>query len=262
MKNKSKYIVFITGAFVTHHGWLPWKEFFENHGYICIVKPWPLKDGTASELRARQGQDTDLGLMQYSEVLDHYADIIRELPEKPILIGHSVGGLTTQLLVQRDLAVAGIALHPVPPQGVISFKWSFLKSVWKPLGLFTSARKTHLMSLAEWQYAFTNGMSLEDQLESYDQNVIPESKTVLRDTLSSTAHIDFKKPHAPLLILSGTNDHIIPASLNYSNFKKYKNSSSITEYKEFEETNHYVVSLPKWQRQANYILDWLGKYEI
>lgn len=259
---KTKYIVFITGAFVTHHGWLPWKEYFESKGYICIVKPWPLKDGTAEELRKRQGKDTDLGLMRYAQVLEHYADIIKSLPEKPILIGHSVGGLTTQLLVQRDLAVAGIALHPVPPQGVLSLKWSFLKSVWKPLGLFTSARKTHLMSLSEWQYAFTNGMTLDEQMDSWNTNVIPESKTVLRDTLSGIARIDFAKKHAPLLILSGSDDHIIPASLNFSNYSRYKKNGSVTDYKEFADANHYVVSQDGWQRQANYILDWIERNSI
>jgi len=259
---KTRYIVFITGAFVSHHGWLPWKDYFESQGYVCVVEPWPQKDGTAREQRQRQGKDTDLGLMRYSRVLDHYERIIRSLPEKPILIGHSVGGLTTQLLLQRNIAVAGIAIHPVPPQGVISFKWSFIKSVWKPLGLFTSARRTHLMSLSEWQYAFTNGMGLADQMESYDRNVVPESKTVLRDTLSNTAHIDFKKEHVPLLILAGSDDHIIPSSLNKTNFRKYKNQASITDFKEFEDTNHYVVSLPGWKRQANYILDWLDKYDI
>lgn len=262
METKSQYIVFITGAFVSHHGWLPWKEFFESKGYACIVMPWPYKEGTAREQRARQGEDLDLALMRYDEVLDHYADIIKGLPEKPILIGHSVGGLTTQLLVQRGLASAGIAIHPVAPQGVLSFKWSFLRSVWKPLGLFTSTRKTHCMSLSEWQYAFTNGMHPHEQLESYDANVVPESKTVLRGTLTKTARVDFRKPHAPLLILSGSADHIIPSSLNYSNFKRYKNRDSIVEYKEFEGVNHYVVSLPDWKVQANYILDWIGKHNI
>ncbi|NUY81976.1 alpha/beta fold hydrolase [Flavobacterium sp. MAH-1] len=262
METKTKHIVFITGAFVTHKSWLHWKTYFEGKGYTCSLEPWPHKDKAVEELRARQGKDLDLALMPYSEVLDHYERIIKQMPEKPILIGHSVGGLTTQLLLQRGIAVAGIAIHPAPPQGVLSFKWSFLRAVWHPLAFFTSARKTHLMSFPQWQYAFTNGMDFDEQLMSYEENVIPESKTVLRNALGRTAHIDFERPHAPLLILSGSIDNIIPASLNLSNFKRYKNRESITDYKEFEAANHYVVSAPGWKRQADYILDWITKYGI
>lgn len=256
---KSKTIVFITGAFVSHTGWDQWRAYFESKGYTTLAPAWPEKEATASTLRDRQPNDTGLANLRYSEVLDHHAKIIQELPEKPILIGHSLGGLTSQLLLQRGIAAAAVAIHSAPPQGVFSFEFSFLKSLWKPLGLFRSAKKTHLMSFKEWQYAFTNELSYAVQKDSYEKNTIPESRTVLRDTLTSVSKIDFSKPHAPLLFVAGNKDHIMPASLNYKNYKKYKNNGSITNYKEFEGKNHYVLGLPTWKEEADYILNWIEK---
>ena len=256
---KSKTVVFITGAFVSHTGWDQWKTYFESKGYTTLAPAWPQKDAPASTLRDRQPNDTGLANLRYAEVLDHYAKIIQELPEKPILIGHSLGGLTAQLLLQRGIAAAAVAIHSAPPQGVLSFEFSFLKSLWKPLGPFSSTKKTHLMSFEEWQYAFTNGLSYAVQKDAYEKNTIPESRTVLRDTLTSVSRIDFSKPHAPLLFISGNKDHIMPASLNYKNYKKYKNNGSVTNYKEFEGKNHFVLGLPTWKEEADYALNWIQK---
>ena len=162
-----------------------------------------------------------------------------------------------QLLLQRGVGAAGIAIHSVPPQGVITFKFSFLRATWGPLGFFTSARYTYMMPLSSWQYAFTNGMTMEEQECSYYKFAVPESKQLVRDGLTSAAAIDFSKPHAPLLFMSGSKDHIMPASLNYSNYKRYTNKNSITDYKMFEGKNHYVLGQPGWQQHIEYILQWL-----
>lgn len=258
--NESKTIVFITGAFVHNSGWDQWKTYFEAEGYRVLAPAWPAKDAPVETLRKRQ-PDPAIAALRLTQVVDHFAKIIRELPEKPILIGHSMGGLMTQLLVQKDLAAAGIAIHSVPPQGVMTLKFSFLKATWGPLGLFTSANKSFLMSFKQWQYAFTNGMPEAIQRETYEQSVIPESKRISRDTLTSAAKIDFKKPHAPLLIMAGTEDHIMPASLNRTNFKKYaQNNGSVTEFKEFAGRNHFVVGQPTWRENADYILDWIERH--
>lgn len=255
----SKTIVFVTGAFVTHLGWDPWKAYFESKGYKTIAPPWPFKDGTPEELRKRQPNDTGLAALTLSEVIDNYIKIIKSLPEKPIVIGHSLGGLMTQIIVNRDHAAAGIAIHPVPPLGVFPYEFSFLKAGWKSLGLFTSLKKTYLMSFKDWQYAFVNGMTLKDQQLAYEQNTIPESKTVARGGLTKAAAVDFAKPHVPLLIMSGSEDNIIPAHLNFRNYKKYVKNGSVLDYKEFAGRNHYVVGLPTWKENADYILEWIDK---
>ena len=255
----SKTIVFITGAFVSHHSWAEWQSYFESKGYKTIAPAWPFKDAPAEELRKRQPNDTQLASLTLTQLVDHYAAIIKALPEKPIVIGHSLGGLVTQIIVNRDLAAAGIAIHSVPPLGIIPYEFSFLKAGWKSLGLFTSLKKTYLMSFKDWQYAFVNTMPLQEQKEAYEQYTIPESKTVARGGLSSAAKVDFAKPHAPLLLTSGSIDTIIPAHLNIRNYKKYKNNGSVLDYKEFEGRNHYVIGQPGWVGDADYILDWIKK---
>jgi len=255
---KSKHIMFVTGAFVTHLGWKPWQEYFESKGFKTVAPAWPFKDGTPDELRKRQPNDIGLAKLTLNEVIDHYASVAKSLPDKPIAIGHSLGGLITQILVNRGIVAAAAVLHPVPPLGVFPYEFSFLKAGWKSLGLFTSTKKTYLMSLKDWQYAFVNGMSLEDQKKAWEENTIPESKSVARGGLSSAAKVDFKKPHPPLLIIAGSKDHIIPAHLNRRNFKAYKkDNGSVLDYKEFEGINHFVVGLPSWRMQADYIYDWL-----
>jgi fermentation-respiration switch protein FrsA (DUF1100 family) len=102
-------------------------------------------------------------------------------------------------------------------------------------------------------------MTCEEQKESYFRLAIPESKLIVRDTITRAARINFKKPHAPLLITSGSTDHTIPASLNYSNYKKYQKGSSVTDYKEFAGRNHFVLGQSSWIEDANFILDWIQK---
>jgi pimeloyl-ACP methyl ester carboxylesterase len=260
--NQTKTVVFVTGAFVHHSGWNQWKAYFEEKGYTTLNPAWPFKDASVQELRDRQPNDTGLANLRLDELVEHYAKIVRALPEKPILIGHSYGGLIVQKLVEQGLGVAGIPIHSVPPQGTFTFKWSFYKSTWGALGLFTSVKKTYLMPFSTWQYAFTNGMKLEDQQKAYDENTIPESKRTTRDGLGSMAKIDFKKPHAPLLFVAGTDDHIMPASLNYSNYKRYikGNSGSVTDFIELPNRNHFVLGLPNWKETADVILDWIAEH--
>lgn len=255
----SKTIVFVTGAFVTNLGWKPWQEYFESKGYTTYAPAWPHKEGTAKEARDRRPNDIALARVTINDAINTYADFIKTLPEKPIVIGHSFGGLITQVLLNRGLAAAAVAVHSVPPLGVIPYEFSFIKAGWRSFGLFTSLDKTYMMSFKTWQYAFTNGMSLEAQQKAYDENTIPESKRAARGGLSLAAKIDFKKEHAPLLFLAGTVDNIIPASLNKRNFKRYKNSNSVTEFKEFANHNHFVVGLDDYKETADYILNWLAK---
>jgi pimeloyl-ACP methyl ester carboxylesterase len=252
----SKTVVFVTGAFVSNIGWDEWRTYFESKGYKTIAPPWPYKEESPAVLRNSQ-PDSLIATLRLKQLVDYYADIISKLPEKPILIGHSQGGLITQLLLQRGIGEAGVAYHSAPPKGVLSLKYSFIKSVSPALGLFRSSKKTYLMTFKQWQYAFTNGMPLEVQQATYDRLVVPESRSVLRDALGKAGKIDFKAPHAPLLFISGSIDHILPASLNYSNYKRYKDSSSITDYKELPGRNHFAMGQPTWKEDADYILAWI-----
>lgn len=255
---KSKTIIFITGAFVSNSCWDEWRTYFESKGYTTHAPAWLHKDATVEELRSRQpGKDKKLALLTLKELVDHYADIIKSLPEKPIVIGHSYGGMLTQIMVNRDLAAAGIAIHSIPPLGVLPYEFSFLKAGWKSLGILTPLEKTYLMSFKDWQYAFVNGMQLDVQKATYEKYIIPESKTVARGALTSAAKVDYKKPHVPLLFTAGDTDHITPAHLNNRNFKAYKKNGSVLDYKLFKGRNHFVLGLPTWKEDADYILDWI-----
>lgn len=258
-KTSLKTVVFITGAFVHHSCWDDWKNHFESKGYQTIVPPWPHKNASAEALR-NSHPNSDIAANRLVTLTEHYDNIIRSLPEKPILIGHSIGGLITQLLLQRGLGRSGVAIHSVPPQGIMTFKFSFLKAGWGPLGFFTPTRKSFLMSFEQWKYAFTNGMDCDAQKETYYNYAIPESKLIVRDTITAAAKVNFQAPHAPLLLTAGSEDHTIPASLNYANYKKYRNSDSVTDYKEFKGRNHFVLGQTTWKEDADYILEWLNKH--
>jgi pimeloyl-ACP methyl ester carboxylesterase len=255
----TKDIVFVTGAFVSNNCWDEWRTYFESKGFNTVAPAWPFKDGTAAELRARQPHDTDLAKLTLNELVDHYAGIVQSYAEKPIVIGHSLGGLITQIITNRDLAAAGVAIHSVPTLGVFPYEFSFLKAGWKSLGIFTSLDETYLMSFEDWQYAFVNEMPLEVQKAAYDKYTIPESKVVARGGLSHAAEVDYEKDHPPLLLTAGSIDNIIPAHLNIRNFEKYEKNDSVTEYAEFEGRNHFVLGQPTWQEDADYIISWLAK---
>lgn len=257
-KKTASSIVFITGAFVHHSCWDEWRTYFGAHGFDTFATPWPHKNAPAETLRNRQ-PDAAIASNRLASITNYFADTIKEMKEPPILIGHSIGGLIVQLLLQGGIGAAGVAIHPVAPRGIFTFNPSFLKAGWAALGFFTSTRKSFLHSFKSWQYAFTNGMTVDQQKDSYYRYAIPESKRIVRDTIGSAAKVDYKKKKAPLLITSGDLDHSIPASLNYSNYKKYRNNPSVTDYKKFPARNHFVLGQPGWKEDAEFILQWLSR---
>ncbi|MXN90622.1 alpha/beta fold hydrolase [Flavobacterium sp. Sd200] len=253
----SKTIVFITGAFVSHTCWDAWQNYYKTKGYTCIAPPWPFKNENTQELRNKRPNDTDLAGLRLRKIIEHYETIIASLPEKPIVIGHSLGGLIAQILVNKNLICAGIAIHSAPPKGIFSFEWPILKLIWKPLGYFTSTKKTYMMSLSHWKKAFANGIDVNEQIISYEKYAVPESKLAVRDSLGNVSKIDFFKLHPPLLFITGSEDNLTPNSLNYENYIKYNKDNAITDYKEFKGKTHFSIALPGWQDEADYILSWL-----
>jgi pimeloyl-ACP methyl ester carboxylesterase len=257
---KSKTVLFVTGAFVSNSCWDQWRMYFESKGYTTTAPPWPHKEGSAKALRDKRPNDVPLAQLTMEEMLEHYVNIAKGLPEKPIVIGHSFGGLITQIIVNRDLAAAGIAIHSAPPKGILPYEFSFLKAGWKLFGFFTSLKKTYLMSFKDWQYAFVNEMPLEEQKRAYEMFTIPESKTAARGALTDVAKVDFNKKHVPLLFMAGSIDHTMPPHLNFRNFNRYRKNGSVLEYKEFPGRNHFVLGQSTWKENADYILDWVASH--
>ena len=127
--------------------------------------------------------------------------------------------------------------------------------------LFSSSKQTYLMTFNRWRHSIANGLDYQQQKELYYQYVIPESKKIIREAFCGAAKIDFNRPHVPLLLTSGGNDKLIPASLNYSNYKKYAIGSSITDYVEFKAHTHLVFGVPGWREETECILHWLQGLE-
>jgi len=253
----SRSIVFVHGMFVTPRCWDRWVERYQQAGLQCHAPPWPGRDRPIAELRARH-PDPELGKLTLPEIVDAYDAFIRALPEPPALIGHSMGGLIVQLLLQRGLGAAGVAIDSAPPKGVSSAKWSFLKSNWPVISPFADKLQPYFMPLSGFIYAFAHTLDAEAQRAAYQQQVVPESRQVGRGPLGAAAKIDFTRPHAPLLLIAGELDRIIPASLNRANHAKYRDPGSVTAYKEFPGRTHYIIGQPGWQEVADFARDWLA----
>jgi pimeloyl-ACP methyl ester carboxylesterase len=236
--------------------WERWVPYFQAKGYRCLAPDWPGRDKPIEVLR-KNHPDSQLGQLTLSIVLEYLVNLIKTLDEKPILMGHSMGGLIVQLLLQRDLAAAGVAIDSAPPMGVFTTKLSFLKSNWPHITPFVSQGSPIEMSFERFQYAFVNTLPLAEQRAAYDRYVVPESRRVPRNSL--TARVDFKKPHSPLLLIAGSADNIIPASLNKSNYAKYKQSHSVTDFKEFAGRTHFTIGQKNWEEIADYVIAWFNK---
>ena len=253
----SKTIVFIHGMFMTPLCWEHWVARYEAQGLHCLAPAWPGRDEPVEALR-RKHPDPELGKLTLLAVVEHMAGVAAALPEKPVLVGHSLGGLVVQLLLQRGAAAAGVALDPAPPFGVITTKWSFLKSNWPAINPFAPKSQPVQMTFEQFRYAFVNGLPPAEQQAAYDRYAVPESRRVPAALLTGAARVDFKRPHAPLLITAGENDHIIPAALNRSNFARYKGPASVTEFKEFPGRTHFLIGQTGWEEVADFVLAWIN----
>jgi len=251
----SKTIFFIHGLFTTRRCWEPWIARYQAYGYRCVPYAYPGRDRPVETLK-RNHPDPALGALSIADVIDHLARTIQSLEEPPILIGYSFGGLLTQLMLQRGLGVAGIALSSAPPQGVISTKWSFIRSVWPGLNPLISGSKPYYMSFEQFQYAFAHTLPLAEQRALYDRQIVPESRRLGRGLFSNHARVDFKRARPPLLLIAAAEDRIIPASLNWANYERYKASPSLTDFKEFPGRIHYIIGQRGWEEVADQALTW------
>lgn len=254
----SKTIVLIHGMFMTPLCWEKWIPYYESKGYRVFAPAWPGRDKSVEELR-KAHPDPELAKLKLNHIVDHMEAFIKGLNEKPAIIGHSMGGLAVQILLQRDVAVAGIAIDPAPPAGVFTTEWSFVKSNFPAINPFLLSQPVQ-MTFEHFQYAFANSLPLDEQRAAYDRYMVPESRGVPISSLGDAGKVDFSKPRRPLLITAGEKDHIIPASLNRSNRNKYK-TPSVTDFKEFAGRDHFLIGSRGWEEIADTCLDWLGKIE-
>jgi len=253
----SQTIVFIHGLFVNPACWEHWISFFERHGYTCHAPANLYHGGKPEELRKHV--DPRLGKISLEDEVQHFAGFIDNLPEKPVLIGHSLGGLVVQKLLDLGKAVAGVCIDGVPPKGIYTLEWSFWKSNFPVLNFFKG--DSVYEPNKEWfHYAFCHTLTKEESDKVFDELVVPESRNIPRDTLKDFAAIDFDKPHFPLLFVAGEKDHIVPNSLVRENFESYKHTNSKKEFIEFAGRTHYIIGQQGWEEVADHVLYWVQDY--
>ncbi len=258
---KAKNVVFIHGMYMTPLCWEHWTGYFETAGYRSLAPGWPGREKAVDLLRKAQ-PDPELGRLTLQAVVTHFDKLVRSLDERPILIGHSMGGLVVQLLLQQNIAAAGVAIDPAPPLGVFTLSWPFLRSNWPHINPFVAKDQPIWMSFERFQYAFCNAMPLAEQRSAYDRYVVPESRRVPAQALTRVARIDFSKPHPPLLLIAGSEDHLIPAALVRANFRRYRASPSLTDLREFAGRKHFIIGQTNWKEVADGILSWLKQRDI
>ncbi len=254
-------IVFLHGAWVTPACWEPFDGYFRERGYETIAPAWPGKNRTVAEIRSDPSPLAGLGGQQ---IIDHYAGVIRSLPEPPILIGHSFGGLFVQVLLSQGLGAAGVAIDPAPPKGVIATQPSAFRALGSVLVKPGNRRKVVRWTFEQFRWAFTHTLSEADARAAYDRHVTPETGRIFfQGGLSaldrhSPFSVDFNKPgRAPLMIIAGGADRIVPASLNRANHRKYRAAPVPVDYREFPGRTHWIIAQDGWQEVAGHIADWI-----
>jgi pimeloyl-ACP methyl ester carboxylesterase len=248
-------IVFIHGMYMNSASWQPWVAHAAARGLIGHAPSWPYHDGDPSHLRTHV--DPGLGRLNLGAVVRHMAGYIETLPAPPVLIGHSVGGLVVQRLINDGYGLAGVSISPAPPLGVLSFSPHFVRANFPHVNPFAGNRPVH-MTPARFHYTFCNTMSRADSDEAFERYVVPESRNVPRATLTPQARVDFRRRHAPLLIIAGDRDHLTPATMVRRNAAAYKATGGRVDLREFSHRSHFICNQDGWEEVADACLDWLS----
>jgi pimeloyl-ACP methyl ester carboxylesterase len=260
MPQQPHSIVLINGLWMTALSWENWVKRYTDKGFRVVAKSWPGMDIDINELRRNPAPIARLGI---AEIVDRYEKIIRGLDSAPIIIGHSFGGLITQILIDRGLGAVGVAIAPAPVKGIIFLPFSTLRVSFPALSNLANNHRALPLSPEQFHYAFTNHLSEEESLAVYNRYAVPGPDHVLFQAAfanfnphAATA-VDFQNnDRSPLLLISGGNDHVSPASVVEANFKLYRKTKAVTEYKEFPERTHYTLGQEGWEEVADYALEW------
>jgi pimeloyl-ACP methyl ester carboxylesterase len=254
-------IVLIHGLWMSPHSWRGWIERYSAAGHQVHAPAWPGVSELGEELDHNKAP-ADIGV---GAVVEHYTAFVEALPEPPILMGHSFGGLITQMLLCRGLGRAGVAIHPAAPRGVYRLPLSVLRATFPVLRNPSNRHRAVRLSPAEFHYAFANTVSREESDALRAKLAIPApgrplfQSAVANFSPKSRAAtvVDYAKPNrAPLLLIAGGRDHIVPSSVVYENFNRYRRSPAATDFKLFEHRPHLTAALDGWSDVADYALTW------
>jgi len=254
-------VVFVHGLWLHAESWNNWMEFFRANGYEAVAASWP---GDAENTEATRKNANALAGFGVGEIADHIAKQLKAFDRKPILIGHSFGGLLVQNLLGRDLASAAVAIDPAPIKGVPELPLSALKSSFPVLGNPGNLKRAVSLTEPQFRYGFTNAVSEQEAKELYAKYAMPapgrplfQAATATFNPNSATKVNIANAKRGPLLLISGLADNTVPPVLVKSTLRAYGKSSAVTEYKEFANRGHSLTIDSGWKELAEYILKWL-----
>jgi pimeloyl-ACP methyl ester carboxylesterase len=254
-------IVLVHGLWMTPRSWEEWVPYYEAKGYRVLTPGYP---GFEIEVEALRQNPSVIAELTVPQVVAHLAEVITELERQPIIMGHSFGGALTQLLLDRGCGAAGVAIDGAPTEGVRVNPPSQIKSLFPILKNPAKRHEAAGFTPDEFHYAFTNTLSEEDSRKVYDRYHIPAPGNWV---WAYGLIANFKPGHqetwvnykndsrAPLLFITGSEDHIMPPSVQHSNAKHYK-SNTITEVHDFEGRSHWTCGEPGWEAIADDALEW------
>lgn len=254
-------IVLIHGLWVTPRSWEGWKQRYEAKGYTVLTPAYP---GFEIEVEALRDDPDVIARLTVPETVDHLAAIIEGLPKPPLLMGHSFGGILTQLLLARGLGAAAVVIDSAPTEGVRVTPLSQARSLFPALKNPANFHRAVGFTKDEWHYAFANTLSREDSDAAHDRYAIaaPGNWVWAYGLLANfqpghqETWVDYAADRAPLLFIAGEADHIMPPSVNKSNAKHWAKSPAVTDYYEFAGRDHWTCAAPGWEAVADHALDW------
>ncbi|WP_350348921.1 alpha/beta hydrolase [Agromyces sp. G08B096] len=253
-------VLFVHGLWLHATSWQPWVERFDAEGFVSYAPGWPGEADTVAETRRHPERVAGVGIEQITE---RYRGLIAQLDRKPILVGHSFGGLIVQKLLGEGLGAAAVAIDPAQGRGVYVLPPVQLRNALPVLGNPFQFRGANAQSQAHFAQAFGNAISREESDAIHEAVTIPSPGRPLFE--SATANVLPNSPAAvrvdaergPLLIIGGGLDRTVPAASSRRVFRTYRNASTITEYKEFADRGHSLVLDSRWPEIAAYALGWL-----
>ena len=263
-KDKNSTIMLIHGLWMTPKSWDNFKERFQWLGYNVTAPAWPGHEGKIEEVRRNAPEKiADLGI---EDVLEHYKSILSKMDEQPIIIGHSFGGLVTQVLIDQGLGAAGVGLDAAAPKGVHKLTYAELKSTFPVLSRPGNRHKAVALTFEQFHYGFANNMSEVNAKKVYDQYAVPDTGKPIFESLfddfnrNAPDTIDYKNNNrSPLLLIAGENDHTVPSAVSKSNYDKYNESNAVTDFHEFKGRSHLIMLEEGWEEVVDYIDNWIKK---
>jgi non-heme chloroperoxidase len=258
-------VVFIHGLWLLPSSWDRWAAVFEEAGYTALTPGWPDDPQTVAEANANPDA---FAKKTVGQVADHFQEAIEGLDKKPAVIGHSFGGLLTQIVAGRGLSAASVAIDPAPFRGVLPLPISALKSARPVLGNPANRSRAVPLTYEQFRYAFANAVSEDEAKELYHEFAVPTPGAPLFQAATANlnpwteAKVKSKNPErGPLLITSGEEDHTVPWAISNASFKKQKrNKESVTEIVEIPGRGHSLTIDSGWREVCDTALEFVKRF--